>query len=616
MNPGTAPLSNGILRDQEMFDPTQTQPLSWRMHQGKAMPWEEVPIDPPNRQAPSFDTSPPDRLSERGYRLRARIGHGRLGTVYEAQDELSRISGSRHFAAVTLIDAKVAARQGFDADFDRGAAELQSVTHPNIVKLLEYGRERGHYYLVNELLESASLRLVMNDVGALPASEASAVLRPVGDALQYLHAKGMVHGDLRPENVLVTFGYEVKLLDIVPTGWLVNPNDALGVPARAPDKRDDVFGLACLAYEMHAGRHPYNGNTAQEAYRSGLVPARIDGMPERQWRALEGALALHRDDRTPSVAQFLDEFGVSPAEKLRTVVAATSESREPALAQAAAQLEGEPAPPVPRVVATRAALAEPRRSSGLRTLFMLFALIALGAAAWYYREPLTVFGTELMATVESEMERIRAADAPETATAATDAPLTQAPTVTDDAPATVVADGAGGTVVTAAPQPEQTPPEASATTEGLPAKPAPQPAAQAPEAEAAPEPVAAAPVAAKPVEAEPVAASPVPAGPARFSFERESLAVREGDVAARIVIRRSGNASGAAEVSWSTAEGTAIADRDYADLGARIERFEPGEVSRTVFVPLTNDAVREPARSFRVLLEGGAAIRIDILDDD
>ena len=107
----------------------------------------------------------------------------------------------------------------------------------------------------------------------------------VGDALEYLHAKAMVHAGLRPENVLVTFGYEVKLLDIVPSGWLASPIDALGVPARAPDRREDVFGLACLAYEMLAGRHPYNGNTAQEALRAGLEAARPDGLDDRQWRA-------------------------------------------------------------------------------------------------------------------------------------------------------------------------------------------------------------------------------------------------------------------------------------------------------------------------------------------
>jgi len=602
MKPGTAPLSNGILRDEKMFDPTQTQPLSWRMHHGKPLPWEEVPIDPPDRQEPSFDSSPPDRLSERGYRLRARLGHCRLGPVYEAQDELSRISGSQHFAAVTLIEPKIAARHGFAAEFERGGTELKSVAHPNIVKLLEYGQERGHYYLVNELLESASLRFVLNDVGALPVEEAVAVLRAVGDALQYLHAKAMVHGNLRPENVLVTFGYEVKLLDIVPTGWLVGPKDALGVPARAPDRRDDVFGLACLAYEMLAGRHPYNGNTAQEAHRAGLEPARIEGVSDRQWRALEHALAVQRDDRTPNVGQFLIEFGVSPAEKLRDVVAAGNEPQriEPTRAPPHAI---EPAQPL---VAARARPSQSARGSAFRTLFLLFALIGIGAAAWYYQEPLQTFGADLMTTVETEMARIRAADERPTVPTV-DESLPQAPAVTDDTPATVVADGSGQTVVT----------QASTT------PPADVPAA-GPELQPEPTPVAPAPVASAPVDATPPATMPAAPtatpGPTRFAFQQPVLGVREGDVAARIVIRRSGDLSGSAEISWWTADGTAVADRDFADLGARVERFAPGEASRTVFVPLTNDATPEPARSFGVLLgRGGVTVdelRVDILDDD
>lgn len=593
MNSGTAPLSNGILRDEKMFDPTQTQPLSWRMHQGKPTPWEEVPIDPPHRQEPSFDSSPPDRLSERGYRLRARLGHGRLGAVYEAQDELSRISGSQHFAAVTLIDPKIAARPGFAAEFERGAAELKSVAHPNIVKLLEYGRDRGHYYLVNELLESASLRFVLNDVNVLPMQEAVAVLRAVGDALEYLHAKAMVHGNLRPENVLVTFGYEVKLLDIVPAGWLTTPIDALGVPARAPERRDDVFGLACLAYEMLAGRHPYNGNTAQEAVRAGLEAAPVEGLGERQSRALAHALAVHRDDRTPNVAQFLEEFGVPPAQKLRVVVAAAGEP--PRVAPDPAPLPAlERTPPL---VAARPQPSQPARGSAFRTLFLLFALIGLGAAAWYYREPLQAFGTDLLATVDAEMDRIRAEDT-RPATSAAGEPLARAPAVTDEAPATIVADGAGQTAVAEAP-PRESPAVIAAD----------EPALQ--QAEPAP-----APVESAPVEVQEVAPTGPAPGPTRFGFAQPVLTVREGDVAARIVIQRSGDLSGAVEISWRTADGTAVADRDYAELGTRVERFEPGEANRTVFVPLTNDSAPEPARSFRVLLEGGAELRVDIIDDD
>jgi hypothetical protein len=140
-------------------------------------------------------------------------------------------------------------------------------------------------------------------------------------------------------------------------------------------------------------------------------------------------------------------------------------------------------------------------------------------------------------------------------------------------------------------------------------------------------PVAEAPVAAAPTAKAPAVTSPavtVPAatpGPTRFDFVQPAVSVREGDVAARITIRRSGDLSRAAEVSWWTEGGTAVADVDYADLGARVERFAPGEASRTVYVPLTNDSEREPTKSFTMLLGRGAGeivarTHVDIVDDD
>jgi hypothetical protein len=611
-----------------MFDPTQTQPLSWRMHQGKATPLEEVPVDPSNRQAPTFDDSPPERLSERGYRLRARLGGGRLGAIYEAQDELSRNSGSQHFVAILLIDSRIASQAGFAADFEHGAAELKSISHPNIVKLLEYGCDQNRFYLVNEMLESASLRFVLNDASTLPAAETTAVLRAVGDALQYLHAKNLVHGNLRPENVLVTFGYEVKLLDIVPNGWLVNPNDALGVPARAPDKRDDVFGLACLAYEMLSGRHPFNGNTAQEAYRSGMEAERLDSLGDRDWRALANALAVHRDDRTPSVSQFLDEFGVGSGQKLKSVVATGGESapvretpRPASDAPRPTYTAPEPPPSLARpVIAERAMRGRPERRGILGTLAALLLLIGLGVAVWYYQEPLRAFSTDLMSEVETRIdaERAPAAKSPAPAPESAQAPLESAPAVTDPEPAMVLAPGAkvpadANARASADDGPVSAPPEEPVAAPAQPA--APPPAVVEP----SPGVVEQAPAAVAPA---PAPSTPVATAPTRFSFQQDIVTVREGDVAARITIRRSGDLSGTASVSWWTEQGTARADADYADLGARIERFEPGEASRTIFVPLTNDAVREPVKTFHVLIGRGevaddaAMVRVDITDDD
>jgi hypothetical protein len=165
-----------------------------------------------------------------------------------------------------------------------------------------------------------------------------------------------------------------------------------------------------------------------------------------------------------------------------------------------------------------------------------------------------------------------------------------------------------------APAPVEAPP--AATTREAPARaakaPAPQPVAPA---NTAPETTA--PATTAPATAAPAAGS----GPTRFGFAASTIGVREGDVAARITIRRSGNLSSAAEVGWWTEDGSAVADADYADLGARIERFAPGEASRTVFVPLTNDGVREDVKSFTVMLGQGngeviGRARVDIVDDD
>ena len=162
----------------------------------------------------------------------------------------------------------------------------------------------------------------------------------------------------------------------MPTGWLENPADELGVPARQPDKRDDVFGLACLAYEMLAGRHPFNGNTAQEAYRAGLEAAPIATLSARQWNALARALSVHRDDRTPNVAQFLDEFGVTGIERLRSIVSAGAEA-QPGRASAHAPVTRRPAQPL---LAERAAPAEPERAGIAGKLFFVLAVGRPGRA--------------------------------------------------------------------------------------------------------------------------------------------------------------------------------------------------------------------------------------------
>lgn len=569
----TAPTSGRMSRGKTMTDQTYTQTSPDRAYRSAVPRPEESRLDPANGKFAAGKAVPSDRLIGQRYLLRARLGRWRLGDVYEALDERSWALGMERRVAILLLDERLVARRHFADEFERGAAALRAVSHSNVVGLLESGRDRNRYFFVVELLEGASLRFVLDDVTALPVDETVAIVRAVGDALQYLHAKAMVHGNLRPESVLVTYDYEVKLLDFAPSNWLLlaldEAEDAEPPAQAAPDIRDDVYGLACLTYELLAGKHPFNANTPPEALRAGLEPMAIDGLSPKQWQALAHGLALQRENRTPTVARFLGEFGVTGTERLRATVSGVEASRPaPAL----------PAPwPVGIVTTERFTPSRARSPATVGRLLSILFVAALGAVTFANHDRLRDGAAELMAAVDAKYRDVFVARAGKP----TNDPVAARPP-------DVTAAAGDGTV----PEPAQ--PVGRDSTE------APQTAASGAGEPAAPEP--------------------------RFIFARPVATVSEGRVAARIVVQRSGNTAGQASVVWWTSQDTAIAGVDYADLGLRVEKFAQGEQSRAVFVSLVNDTVAEPTKSFNVYLgrddpgashlEPHSGMRVDIVDDD
>lgn len=610
---------------------------------------ESMPTEPDDSGS-GDNTNPLDRLINGRYRLLAHRGSGRLGAIYEARDEQTSMAGAERHVAIQLLDGNLIASRRFTGEFERGVISLQGLAHPNLVGLLDAGRDDGRFFIVMELQDSASLRFVLNDAGKLPLEETTAVVRAVGDALRYLHAKSFVHGNVKPENVLVTFDYEVRLLDVVPPEWPAALNGE-------PDQRDDVYGLACLTYEMLTGRHPYNANTPVEALRAGLKPAPVAQLAASQWRALAAALELQPERRTPTIVRFLEELGVTGDEKLRAIVAGgVTATAEPVSAGAASVAEApspaadpwpirEPATFVARTPAIDRAqdaqpaqarrpapLAEPAWSAGdlpppqrvLRIerarpgitgkLLALLLLVILGAIGYLFQDQLLEEGSALLASFNASRtqetpqtpavpnDTVRPVSAPGDAPMIAGAPV-EAPVIAaapTDVPAAAVDNAAEPVDAPAAPV--QTPAPATAIAD------APVVASEEPAAAAAP-----------------VVTDTPAVGPPRFAFSQPVLTVSERDVAARIVIRRSGNTAERASIAWWTADGSARADQDFANLGRRIERFAPGETMRAVFVPLTNDTVAEPIKSFNVYLgradsrgtaEPLSGMRVDIIDDD
>jgi hypothetical protein len=523
--------------------------------------------------------------------LQQRLGGGRYGPVFKALDRaLSDTSiGVEHHVALQGLPPWIAERATFIECLEQLRLHPQSWSHPNIAKVLDFGRDGAKYFVCEQLLEGASLRVVLDASApdALEEHEVLGILRYVGDALSYAHAKGVVHGDLRLDNVFITEAYEVKLTGFLPS---TEPRpEPVFVEDRSTSCRlhpsDDVYGLACLAYELLTRRHPYGGNTPLEALRAGLTVHPVPNLSPPRWQALSRGLALRRERRTASIHELLAGLGVTGVETLHPApknVESTSQ-------RVTTPEETTPAHPFTEIYAEpRARLMRSRpgrrRASPVRT--MLGVVLAAGFATFAY--------------LNHSSLRDRAAGLIETAVALVSprsAPTAAAPVATE---------------------PLAAPPATE------PATPAPPVSASVPEPEPASTALAPAPSdLPTPVQAPPQQPAPatVVASP-RFVFAERTLTVNEGEGSARVSIRRTGSLDEEASVVWWATDGTAVADEDYAVLGARVARFAVGEDTQVLHVPLIADALPEARESFFVNLGGeraGRAVRqleVFVLDDD
>lgn len=245
--------------------------------------------------------------------LRAHLGEGRYGHVYKALDRAwsdGQLRLEQH-VALHVLDERVRAQTQLLRKLETSYLQPHLWSHPNIVKIRGFGSDRGAYFLSMELLEGRSLREVVDEIrpNLLSPDTALAILQNVGDALTYAHDKHVVHGDIRAETVFLTNDQTVKVLDLLPAStarsvpFFVEDTAPDGLVS--PDPRDDVYGLACLAYELLAGRHPYNGATALEALGSGVAPASVTGLAPERWDALARGLALRRAERTASITELM-----------------------------------------------------------------------------------------------------------------------------------------------------------------------------------------------------------------------------------------------------------------------------------------------------------------------
>jgi formylglycine-generating enzyme required for sulfatase activity len=309
-----------------------------------------VPVEPPTivlgeppagcqAAAPNLgidtDVRVGDLLADR-YRLLELIGEGGMSRVYKAVD----LQRAGRAPAGECIAVKVLARP-FDgnpatlATLEDDVRRLRALAHPNIVKLFGCERDDRTLFITMEYLVGRSLYARLHSraiVGGMPPAidrdDAQSIIIAVAGALEYAHQQGVVHGDLKPGNVILTSAGAIKIIDFGMANLASRPRTARERrevaqrrPASAltpryaspqqmarnpPQITDDIYALACLAYELLTGTHPFGDGSG--APTTTFPPPLRPGLTPAQHAAITHGLQLERRDRTPTVRQFLDEF--------------------------------------------------------------------------------------------------------------------------------------------------------------------------------------------------------------------------------------------------------------------------------------------------------------------
>ncbi|HEU4563276.1 MAG TPA: serine/threonine-protein kinase [Gemmatimonadaceae bacterium] len=220
------------------------------------------------------------RLVERAvagqYQLQRLLARGGMGAVYLAQERVLR-----RRVAIKVLDLASAGTAERRDRFRAEARVMAGLSHPSIVPVHAYGEREGVHWYAMSYVRGESLAARLRREGRLPAAEVRRILAEVADALDYVHRRGVVHRDVKPENILldtetghaVLVDFGVAADPIVwrrgaeagvafGTPWYMSPEQV--VAERELDGRSDVYALGVLGYLLLSGRLPFVGETFQE----------------------------------------------------------------------------------------------------------------------------------------------------------------------------------------------------------------------------------------------------------------------------------------------------------------------------------------------------------------
>jgi serine/threonine protein kinase len=508
-----------------------------------------VPAIPEETQATDcIGDLKPGAVLRRRYRIEGVLGQGRMGTLFQVLDEFRLEGPGTQRLAIKVLHPTVAKRADLLAESRREFQALQLLSHPNIIRVFDFDRDGPWVFFTMELLTGTPLSRLLQARKLVPLErpQALAVIRDIGAAIVYAHARGTVHGDLNLQNIFITTSGELRVMGF---GGSFKAHQAYQAPehemtlplsastcascqvleGERADIRDDVFSLAYIAYLLLSGAHPFTKSTAIEARASKFRIRRPANLSGRQWQALRSALRWECEKRPTDVERWLKELEIHRAAKRLA--------------------------PLNDLLQTPSAKKSPWRGAGIAAGVAVLLL----AGYWAVSHP------ELLPSIDSIAGR----------------------------PAAVAASSA-----VALPPPAAITVPAAITAPAVIAAPA---SREAPVALALKTPPPAASVGPSPV-------TTTATGASKVELAEDTVDVPAGQPSAEVIVHRKGNLRGETSFTWWTESGTAKPGTDFSAVVPQLAYFTSGKSNVSLSVPLRNTRHTQ-SKSFYVVIDqspGGA----------
>ena len=260
------------------------------------------------------------------YRIVRQLGVGGMAHVYEAQDELI---GRTVALKVLVLPSIISESERLDMvrRFEREARSAGKLAHPNIVTIYEVGSANGMHYIAMEFMHGKTARELLNEEGRIPPDRVLSIVKQVASALDYAHARGVIHRDVKPDNIALLEDGIVKLTDF---GIARLANDLVrtqaGIMVGSPaymspeqivgdevDGRSDVFSLGVTTYELLTGSKPFEASTITAVMHKIIYeqPAPAEALSPAVERVLRKAMEKEPARRYQSARALAEDLGLA-----------------------------------------------------------------------------------------------------------------------------------------------------------------------------------------------------------------------------------------------------------------------------------------------------------------